>query len=145
MGCEELKPIANTRARDGDFEDREIAERLRRSREQPVIRRDRCIRKGDVENPGESYTHTSTFLYNMKMPKWIDIPITSIPVRVFEGSETDLTSDGKHWSTTQPPLPPSNYVNLTALEASPSALVYTSAILVFIIIISTEFSDPRAS
>ena len=31
-------------------------------------------------------------LYNMKMPEWIDIPITSIPVRVSGGSETDLTS-----------------------------------------------------
>ncbi|WZZ54165.1 hypothetical protein YC2023_054272 [Brassica napus] len=32
MGRKELKPIANTRAPDGDFEDPEIAEQLRRSR-----------------------------------------------------------------------------------------------------------------
>ncbi|KAH0884436.1 hypothetical protein HID58_060532 [Brassica napus] len=38
-------PIASTRAPDGGLEDPKIAEQLRRSREQPVIRRDRCIRK----------------------------------------------------------------------------------------------------
>ncbi|KAH0898978.1 hypothetical protein HID58_048546, partial [Brassica napus] len=38
-------PIASTQAPDEDFKDPEIAEQLRRSREQPVIRRDRCIRK----------------------------------------------------------------------------------------------------
>ncbi|KAH0903214.1 hypothetical protein HID58_042717, partial [Brassica napus] len=38
----------------------EIAERLRASREQPVIRRGRRIRKAHIENPRESYTHTST-------------------------------------------------------------------------------------
>ncbi|WZZ59987.1 hypothetical protein YC2023_060094 [Brassica napus] len=40
----------------------EIVDRLRVSRKQPVIRRDRRIRKGHVENPRESYTHTSTLL-----------------------------------------------------------------------------------
>ncbi|WZZ86308.1 hypothetical protein YC2023_114887 [Brassica napus] len=53
---EELKPIANTRALYGDFEDPEISEQLRRSREQPVIRRDQRIRREHVENPKESYT-----------------------------------------------------------------------------------------
>ncbi|KAF2604334.1 hypothetical protein F2Q70_00026436 [Brassica cretica] len=48
MGCEELKPIASMRAPDGGFEDPEIAEQLRRSRDQPVIRRDRCIREEDT-------------------------------------------------------------------------------------------------
>ena len=43
MSCEELKSVASTRAPDGDFEDSEIVEHLRRSREQPVIRRDQCI------------------------------------------------------------------------------------------------------
>ncbi|WZZ81799.1 hypothetical protein YC2023_102371 [Brassica napus] len=61
MDIEELKPIASTRAQEGDFEDPEIAEQLRRSWEQPVIIRDRRIRKGHVENPRESDTHTSTF------------------------------------------------------------------------------------
>ncbi|KAF2571276.1 hypothetical protein F2Q70_00004791 [Brassica cretica] len=42
MGHEEFKPTANTRAPDGDFEDPEIAERLLASREQFVIRRDKC-------------------------------------------------------------------------------------------------------
>ena len=38
----------------------EIAEQLRTSREQHAIRRSRRIRKRHVENPRESYTHTST-------------------------------------------------------------------------------------
>ncbi|WZY87269.1 hypothetical protein YC2023_033653 [Brassica napus] len=35
-GLQGVKPIANMRTRDRDFEEPEIAERLRRSREQPV-------------------------------------------------------------------------------------------------------------
>ena len=38
----------------------EITEQLRTSREQHVIRRSRHIWKRHVENPRESYTHTST-------------------------------------------------------------------------------------
>ena len=38
----------------------EIAEQLRTSREQHAIRGSRHIRKEHVENPRESYTHSST-------------------------------------------------------------------------------------
>ncbi|WZZ59393.1 hypothetical protein YC2023_059500 [Brassica napus] len=55
MGCEELKPIASTRAPDGDFEDPEIAERLRRSRTAHYKKRS-MHKKGDTLKTLETAT-----------------------------------------------------------------------------------------